>query len=99
MIEVIGSLAGILTTVSFFPQVYKTIKSGSAGDFSTAWMVMMTTGVFFWIVYGYYINSMPVFLANIVTFLCLAVLSWIKFSARQGDGLVNKHSNGAGDNE
>ncbi|HWR41553.1 SemiSWEET transporter [Sporomusa sp.] len=97
MIEFIGSLAGILTTVSFFPQVYKTIKSKSAGDFSTAWIVMMTTGVFFWMVYGYYINSMPVFLANIVTFLCMAVLSWIKFSGSQCDKLLIKHSDGAGD--
>ncbi|HWR05644.1 SemiSWEET family sugar transporter [Sporomusa sp.] len=97
MIEFIGSLAGILTTVSFFPQVYKTIKSSSAGDFSTAWIIMMTTGVFFWMVYGYYINSTPVFLANIVTFLCMAVLSWIKFSGRHCDKLPNKHNDGAGD--
>ncbi|QDR80155.1 SemiSWEET family sugar transporter [Sporomusa termitida] len=46
MLEVIGSLAGIFTTMSVFPQVYKTIKTGSAGDFSTAGMIMMTTGVF-----------------------------------------------------
>lgn len=85
MIEWIGSLAGILTTVSFFPQVIKTIKSKSAGDFSTAWIVMMTAGVFFWMIYGYYINSMPVFIANVVTLLCLLVLTWIKFFGGKTD--------------
>jgi MtN3 and saliva related transmembrane protein len=79
VIELIGSLAGILTTVAFFPQVAKTIKSKSAGDFSTAWIVMMTLGVFFWMVYGYYISSMPVFVANVVTLGCMVILTWIKF--------------------
>ena len=79
MIEFIGSLAGVLTTVSFFPQVFKTIKTKSAGDFSPVWLVMMTTGVFFWMVYGYYINSMPVFTANVVTLVCMCMLTWIKF--------------------
>lgn len=85
MIEYIGSLAGILTTLSFFPQVVKTIKSKSAGDFSTAWIIMMTTGVFFWMIYGYYINSMPVFMANCVTLGCLAALIWIKFFGKNKD--------------
>lgn len=79
MSEWIGSLAGILTTIAFFPQVAKTIKSKSAADFSTAWIVMMTLGVFFWMIYGYYINSMPVFAANLVTLGCMTVLTWIKF--------------------
>ncbi len=90
MIEFIGSLAGVLTTVSFFPQVYKTIQSKSAGDFSTAWIVMMTTGVFFWIVYGYYINSMPVFIANVITLACMIVLTWIKFFGGHQDKTVPK---------
>ncbi len=80
MIEFIGSLAGILTTVAFFPQVAKTIKSKSASDFSTAWIVMMMFGVFFWMIYGYCINSMPVFVANVVTLGCMVVLTWIKFN-------------------
>lgn len=85
MIEFIGSLAGILTTVAFFPQVAKTIKSKSAGDFSAAWIVMMVLGVFFWMIYGYYINSMPVFVANVVTLGCMAVLTWIKFFGNKAD--------------
>ena len=90
MIEFIGSLAGILTTVSFFPQVFKTIKSKSAGDFSTAWIVMMTTGVFFWMVYGYYINSMPVFIANVVTLACMCMLTWVKFFSGKQDAPAEK---------
>lgn len=90
MVEFIGSLAGVLTTVSFFPQVNKTIQSKSAGDFSTAWIVMMTTGVFFWMVYGYCINSMPVFIANAVTLICMVVLTWIKFFGGQKEKTVIK---------
>ncbi|MDF2569103.1 MAG: hypothetical protein K0R55_707 [Sporomusa sp.] len=99
MIEFVGSLAGILTTVSFFPQVVKTIKSKSAGDFSTAWIIMMTTGVFFWMIYGYYINSMPVFFANVVTLACMSVLTWIKFFGSKGNVLVSNQSDGVGNSE
>ncbi|SMC82620.1 SemiSWEET family sugar transporter [Sporomusa malonica] len=99
MIEFIGSLAGILTTVSFFPQVLKTIKSKSAGDFSTAWIVMMTTGVFFWMIYGYYISSIPVFLANVVTLGCMSILTWIKFFGSKDDQSVSNQSDGVGNSE
>ena len=95
MIEFIGSLAGILTTVAFFPQVVKTIKTKSAGDFSTTWIVMMTTGVFFWMIYGYYIGSMPVFFANVITLGCMSVLTWIKFFGSKEDN----QSDGVGNSE
>lgn len=77
--EFIGMLAGILTTAAFFPQVVKTVRTKSTGDLSAAWLIMMTTGVFLWIIYGIYLGSMPVIAANIVTLGCLGVLAWVKF--------------------
>lgn len=79
-IEMVGTLAALLTTGSFFPQVLRTIRSKSAGDLSSAWLIMMTSGVALWIFYGFYIRSAPVTFANIITLACLLIISWVKFS-------------------
>lgn len=78
--EWVGMAAGLLTTCAFFPQVFKTLKSRSTGDLSWGWLVLMTTGVFLWLLYGYYIGSPSVFVANAITFFSLLVLLYVKFS-------------------
>jgi len=80
--EVIGMIAGALTTLSFFPQVLKTLRTKSTRDLSGGWLIMMITGVFLWIVYGIYLGSIPVIAANVITFVFLLVLTWVKFSTK-----------------
>ena len=60
-VEWIGIVAGALTTCAFLPQVAKTVRSRSTGDLSWIWLVMMSSGVFLWMVYGYYMASPSVF--------------------------------------
>ncbi|WP_378955848.1 SemiSWEET family sugar transporter [Pelosinus sp. sgz500959] len=76
----IGMIAGILTTCAFFPQVIKTVKSKSTDDLSWTWLVMMIGGVFLWLVYGYYINSISLLVANIVTFVSVNILFGVKYN-------------------
>ena len=80
-VEWIGIAAGLLTTCAFLPQVLKTLRSRSTGDLSWAWLVMMTTGVFMWLIYGYYVNSPSVLYANLITFFSLLALLWVKVFA------------------
>ena len=68
-ITVIGLIAGAMTTFSFLPQVIKTWKTKSTKDISLHMYIVLTTGVFLWTVYGLLINSLPVILTNVVTFL------------------------------
>lgn len=81
-IELMGTLAALLTTGSFFPQVYRTVRSKSAKDLSSTWIIMMTVGVLLWVIYGIRINSTPVTVANIITFICLLIIGWVKFVKR-----------------
>ena len=74
-------LAGILTTAAFFPQVLRTWRTRSTGDMSAAWLMMMNSGVFLWILYGVHIGSTPVVAANVITLICLLILAWVKFTA------------------
>lgn len=73
--QYIGYLAGVLTTVAFFPQLIKIWRTKSAEDVSLAMFVIFTTGVFLWLVYGVMIGAWPIVAANTITFmLALAIL-------------------------
>lgn len=66
---ILGITAGTLTTVAFIPQLAKTIKSKSTGDLSWGMVLTFTIGVLLWLIYGIWIDSLPVILANAVTLL------------------------------
>jgi len=66
-VELVGYVAAVLTTVSFFPQVLKTWRSKSAGDLSLVMLAMFTLGVFLWLVYGVAHGSVPITIANALT--------------------------------
>ncbi len=78
----LGLLAGVLTTLSFLPQVIKTWRSRSARDISLGMFSMFCTGVFLWIVYGFIIGDVPVIAANVVTFLLAAMILALKLRYR-----------------
>ena len=74
-VEIIGALAGTLTTIAFIPQVIKTWRSRSAGDISLFMFLLFSTGVALWLVYGIAIGSVPVIVANAITLmLALSIL-------------------------
>lgn len=82
MTEFIGMIAGALTTLAFFPQVFRTLRTKSTADLSASWLIMMTAGVVLWVIYGSYLGSMPIMAANIITLGCLILLVWTKFFRR-----------------
>jgi MtN3 and saliva related transmembrane protein len=73
LIDLVGWIAGTLTTIAFFPQLLKTWTTKSAKDVSLVMMITFCVGVFLWLVYGLAIDAMPVVVTNSVT-LILALL-------------------------
>lgn len=74
-INIIGISAGILTTVAFFPQVFKTYKSKSAKDLSLNMLVILFFGILLWFFYGLLITEYPIIIANAVgSLLALTLL-------------------------
>ena len=69
--ELIGIIAGLLTTVAFLPQAVKIWRSKSAKDVSLAMFVCFCAGIVLWVIYGFMLGALPVILANVVT-LCIA---------------------------
>lgn len=76
MIEFIGFIAAVCTTISFLPQVIHAFKSKSTKDISLPMYVTLSFGVAMWFVYGLFLHAMPIILANGITFLfTVAILS------------------------
>ena len=69
LIDLLGFVAGIFTTIAFIPQVLKTWNSKSAEDVSLSMFIFFMLGVSLWCIYGWEIHSTPVIIANIITFL------------------------------
>tara|TARA_B100000768_G_scaffold88430_1_gene83029 strand:- start:908 stop:1171 length:264 start_codon:yes stop_codon:yes gene_type:complete len=66
-IEIIGLIAAVFTTSSFFPQVIKIWKTKQTKDISTAMYIAMMIGTCFWLTYGILISSFAIIVANIVS--------------------------------
>ncbi len=78
VIELIGIVAGILTTFAFFPQIIKIFSSGKVEGLSIMTYSIFSFGVFLWIIYGLFLHSIPLILANSVTLvLNLTILLFI----------------------
>ena len=60
-IEILGLIAGGLTTASFVPQVYKTYKSKSADSLSLTMYTVFFVGIILWLIYGIYVNSIAMY--------------------------------------
>lgn len=69
VLTLLGLMAGTLTTIAFVPQVIKIWRSKSAKDLSFSMLITFCLGVFLWLIYGIYLNSLPVILANAVTLM------------------------------
>ena len=86
-IEWIGGLAAMLTTASFVPQVWLTLRTRDVSGISLGMYSCFTLGVGLWLVYGLSIGSLPVTIANCVTLtLALAILGmklWFGRGPRQ----------------
>ncbi len=74
-VSAVGMTAGILTTISFFPQLVKVWKTKSTHDISLAMFLTFSTGVALWLAYGLLKADAAIIIANSVTLiLALSIL-------------------------
>ena len=72
----VGTLAALLTTLSFVPQVWKTWRSRDVRGISLTMYSVFTLGVALWLVYGILLGAWPIIVANAVTLtLALFILT------------------------
>ena len=72
--NVIGLSAAFGTTVSFLPQAIKTIQTKNTSGISLYMYALFTLGTLLWLIYGLMSHSLPVTVANAVTFVFASVI-------------------------
>jgi len=94
--DVIGMVAGSLTTVAFLPQVVKTWRGGSTGDLSLAMYLAFCCGVALWLVYGLLLDAWPVVVANAATLVLAGIVLAIKLRHVMGEKKPSPAEGGRG---
>ncbi|RFC67518.1 MULTISPECIES: SemiSWEET family sugar transporter [Mesorhizobium] len=77
-VELIGSLAALITTLAWLPQIIKILRERRTHDISLGTNAALATGVFLWLVYGLFIGSWPVIGANGITLLFILTILGLK---------------------
>ena len=63
-VDAIGYVAAALTTLSFFPQAIKTLRTDDTRSISLSMYSLFTSGVAIWAAFGLLTGNGPVILAN-----------------------------------
>lgn len=62
--NVLGIVAGILTSVSMIPQLVKVIKEKNVEDISWIMILVLISGLSLWVWYGFLKDELPIILSN-----------------------------------
>jgi len=68
-ITIIGLTAGALTTTAFFPQVLQIHRTKQTKDLSLPMFIILTIGIFLWLIYGILSKILPVVMSNTIAFV------------------------------
>jgi len=80
--DIIGSLAAIMTTVSFMPQVLHTLRTKDVSGISLGMYSVFTAGVSLWLVYGILLGELPIIIANAITVALASAILGMKIKYR-----------------
>jgi len=80
--DVVGTLAAILTTLSFLPQALHTFRTKDVRGISSGMYSAFTLGVALWLVYGLLLQAWPIVIANLITLALAATILVMKLRYR-----------------
>jgi MtN3 and saliva related transmembrane protein len=78
LVETIGALAAILTTLCWVPQAFKIVRDRETRAISLPGTVLCVLGVLLWLIYGVAIADRPLIGSSAVTFAITAMILALK---------------------
>lgn len=67
--EILGLIAGTVTTGAFVPQAFKVFKTKETANLSAGMYTFFICGLILWIIYGIRMEAIAIILANTVSIL------------------------------
>ncbi len=83
--EILGLIAGGLTSVAMMPQLIKVIKQKNAEDISMVTLLVLITGLSLWVWYGFLNDELPIILSNAFAVLVNITLLICSFIYKKKD--------------
>ncbi len=81
---ILGTVAGILSTSSFVPQVLKAWREGNTEAISKRMYVVTVSAFILWTIYGFVIGSMPIIVFNILSLVLSGTILMLKLRGNKG---------------
>ena len=82
LIDIIGTLAAVLTTASFLPQAWHTFHTKDVSGISLGMYSVFTSGVAGWLIYGILLHAWPIVISNSITLALASAILVMKLRYR-----------------
>ena len=82
--EMVGYAGGVLSSISFLPQVIKIWRTRSAKDLSMLTLLFLNGNISLWLTYGILIGSTPLWLTNAIVLAMVLCLIYFKIIFKGG---------------
>ena len=77
-LEILGLIAGAITSIGYLPQIFRGYKTKKLDDVSYFMPVILALGMSIWLIYGIILNALAVIVANIFGVACSILLIIMK---------------------
>jgi MtN3 and saliva related transmembrane protein len=77
-LEILGLIAGAITSIGYLPQIFRGYKTKKLDDVSYFMPGILALGMLLWLVYGIILNAIAVIVANIFGVACSTLLIIMK---------------------
>ena len=78
ILEILGLIAGAVTSMGYLPQLYRGYKTKKLEDVSYYMPAVLAVGMTLWLIYGIFLEAFAVIIANIFGVFCSIILILMK---------------------
>jgi MtN3 and saliva related transmembrane protein len=78
IVEIIGSVAAVLTTACWIPQALRVLRARQASSLSLSTFAMLVSGILLWLTYGVMIQSWPLIMSNLISLVLNGTILAVK---------------------
>ena len=83
IINIVGAAGGIVSSVTFLPQVIKIWKTKSAKDLSMGTLLFLVLNVSLWLLYGILTNLYPIIITNGIVLSMVFMMVYFKLTFKE----------------
>ena len=83
IINIVGAAGGIVSSITFLPQVIKIWKTKSVGDLSMGTLLFLVLNVSLWLLYGILTNLYPIIITNGIVLSMVFIMIYFKLTFKE----------------